>query len=208
MNSHPRAPPPKMPATALATVFCALPRNMRATKRVPARSGLAAVQRSPNAAAFRSLRESRGSSARGLATPTCAKSVSAAGAKAGALETSLAASHLALDSPGLGLTLPLADVELCSELDGTVLRAHRGVLAMHSRVFAEAFKDDKRPQRIVVVGKSGPDLLLMLSWMYRCERFTKVRRRGKAGGLRFWACHGGICAHDLFRRTTLLPLAL
>ena len=75
-----------------------------------------------------------------------------------------------------GLTLPLADVELRAELDGTVMRVHRGVLAMHSRVFSAALKEaDSKTQHIVVSGKSGADLMLMLSWMYRCENITTVR---------------------------------
>ena len=163
-----------MRATALATVVCSAPRAASATNRASARAariGVAVVPRSPVA-----LLSVRGVSAREPARPPRATSASApVGESDAAKQLSLAETYLAGVPDSASLTLPLADVELCAELDGFVVRAHRGVLAVHSRAFGAAFEKDDAPKRIVVVGKTGADLLLMLSWMYRCEHFTTVR---------------------------------
>jgi hypothetical protein len=89
------------------------------------------------------------------------------------------------------LSLPFSDITLRAELDGATVRAHRGVLAMHSRVFAAALAQDSSKEECVLLRKTGADLRLLLCWMYRGEQFAKVRAlRGLSSGcaVRIIAC--------------------
>lgn len=97
---------------------------------------------------------------------------------AGRADIKLAADYLESKE----LSLPFADITLRAELDGATVRAHRGVLAMHSRVFAAALAEDSSKDECVLLRKSGADLRLLLGWLYRGEQFAKVRvLRGLSG---------------------------
>ena len=102
--------------------------------------------------------------------------------------------------------LPFSDITLCAELDGATVRAHRGVLSMHSKVFADAFSAPAASdmKECVLLNKRGSDLRLLLSWVYRQERVSKVRRgQTKQCVTLRRTCH----AHCCHRRTTSKPCA-
>jgi hypothetical protein len=76
---------------------------------------------------------------------------------------------------------PLADVTLRAEADGATARAHRGVLATHSRVLKEALLSTPHAEALPLPGKRGAELDVLTAWMYREHKpFTKVRLCARA----------------------------
>ena len=153
-----------MHATASLAVMAAQPRAARASVR-PARGDTIAASRPlglRQAARIATRVPDRAELLRASAAATAMR-----GAEAGIM---LASEHLASGD----LNLPYADITLRAEADGATARAHRGVLALHSRVFAAAFAAGTS-EECVLLRKTGADLRLLLGWLYRGENFAKVR---------------------------------
>jgi hypothetical protein len=73
---------------------------------------------------------------------------------------------------------PFTDLTLRAEADGAEARVHRGLLATHSRVFAQALQTGAPADVLPLPGKRAEELALLVAWLYREEKgaYNEARR--------------------------------